>query len=116
MANIRTSGHGGPEGNCGRWVGDHTGPKSYVQWAAPNTGGDVVTAVSLGLRSLDFLDLMGISASGLYIVTAKLSVTKGGRGNTAILVWYPIATFGTTQVAATTNLSGETVRMMAIGG
>lgn len=112
MGNTAVSGYTDIFGKHGAWIGDHTGPKSYSTWSAPNTGGDVVAATNFGLRSIDGLFAMGISESGTYYVMAKLSSTQGASVNTAILVWIVAATGN----QATGDLSGETVRLLVIGG
>lgn len=95
---------------------DHTGPASYT------TGGETFgninnqTGIStLGLGSLDFVDPIGASNSGNYFVYALPTGT--GSRKTFKLIWVT-ATSGipsSTQVTATTNLSGETVRLLVIG-
>ena len=97
------------------WLGDVGGPASYTQWTAPNTGGDVVNARYMGLSSINFIAATGLSESGTYYVEAKLSVAGGASPMTAILVWFLASSPGT-QASAATNLSGESIALMAIGG
>lgn len=84
---------------------DHTGPTSYT------TGGQTLKAASYGLRSLDFVQ-GSLSSSGTYFVRSE-PVGKGSK-TTYKLLWFVTAT--NAEVAATTNLSGETVRLFAFGG
>ena len=87
---------------------------------SPNTGGDVIKAAQYGLRSIDQVLPIGYSISGNYAVKAKLSTAKGASVQSAILVWYAV-TWSTgvevlTEVSAAVNLSGESVRLMLVGG
>jgi len=84
---------------------DHAGPASYT------TGGQTLTASKYGLRSLDYVG-GGLSISGTY--EAKGKAVKRGLSTTYKLVWYVVATGA--EVTAATNLSAETVRLLAIGG
>ncbi len=95
------------------WIGDHAGPASYT------TGGETLGQASnafggvnqFGLRSIDaaFGDL---TVSGTYYV--RVQFTGKGARTTAKLLWYTASTGN--QVSASTNLSGETVRLTVIGG
>lgn len=116
MANANVKGYTDVWGKHGADVYDHAGPKSYTQWSAPSTGGDVVKAATFGLRSIDFIVPIGYTVSGSYFVVAKLTAGGGGNPASAILIWYPIATIGTTQVTGSTDLSGETIRLLVVGG
>src|SRR5215510_13375511 len=105
----------------------HTGPASYVQLAvaAPPTGGDPVSDVEAGLRFIDFLD-GGNSDNGQFridclpafgnpsqAVGAGQGGTQGAAQRTWLLRWIVVATGA--EVAGAVNLSGRTVRLMAIG-
>lgn len=116
MSEIAVKGYTDVWGKHGAAIYDHTGPKSYVQWTAPSTGGDIVGHDRFGLRNIDFIHAIGFTVSGSYFVVAKLSAGNGGNLPKATLIWYPIATIGTTQVAGATDLSGETIRLLVIGG
>ena len=117
MGTIACKGYTDVFGKHGCWIGDVTGPKSYTQWSAPNTGGQVLLPSNVGgLRNIDMVVPIGISESGTYAVLAKVTSTKGASVASVILVWYPIATIGATQVTRATDLSGEYVRLLAIGG
>lgn len=92
---------------------DHTGPASYV------AGGETFPTQSAyggpnnaGLASVYFV-VPGWSQSGTYFIQAQYVLPGGIRG-TAQLVWYVAATGA--PVTPTTNLSGETVRLMILGG
>lgn len=116
MGNTAVKGYPDPIGGRSRlWIGDHTGPSSYTQWSAPSTGGDVLKAQPLGLSSINFVAATGISVSGTYYVEAKLAAGSGSSPTSAILVWYLVSTPGT-QATGATDLSGESVRLMAVGG
>jgi len=116
MGNTAVKGYADPIGGRSRlWIGDHTGPSSYTQWSAPNTGGDVLKSKYLGLSSINFIAATGLSESGTYYVEAKLAAASGASPTSAILVWYVAATPGT-QATGATDLSGESVRLMAVGG
>jgi len=120
MANIAVPGYTDTIGKHGVWIGDHTGPASYLAYTAPATGGDVISAINFGLRSIDAVAPMGYSVSGNYAVKAKLLTGKGGVVSTALLVWYAVTWSSSvevlTLVSATTNLSAETVRLLIVGG
>jgi hypothetical protein len=92
---------------------DHTGPLSYV------TGGETYPTQSafggpnnLGLSGVYFV-VPTWSSDGAYYIVPKYA-GKGGVRGTATLQWFVAATGQ--QVAAGTNLSGATVRLMVIGG
>jgi len=101
-------------------IDDHAGPVSYT------TGGETVTAAQFGLGGIDFIDgcndvvqgtaqINNVSFSGVNFVAIKLPTTTGpGVANTKItLQWFVVATGA--EVAATTNLSGQTVRLRIVG-
>jgi hypothetical protein len=106
-------------GKHGAWIGDHTGPKSYNAFTAPNTGGQTLSATYYGLRSIHTVLPMGYTESGKYAVKSKLSSVGGAAVQTAILVWfavtYSVGVEVLTEVAADTDLSGETIRLLIIG-
>lgn len=92
---------------------DHSGPASYA------TGGEKYPTQSpyggpnsAGLAGVYFI-VPTWSQSGTYFVQPKY-VTPGGVRGTCQLIWYVAATGA--QVASTTNLSGETVRLAILGG
>jgi hypothetical protein len=121
MGNTAVSGYTDIIGKHGLWIGDHTGPASYAAYTAPATGGDVISATNFGLRSLDMVVPLGYSVSGSYAVKAKLATTKaGGSAQSAVLVWYAVTWSSgvevLTEVAGAFNLSGETVRLLVVGG
>jgi hypothetical protein len=112
MGNVAVNGYVDIVGKHGQWIGDHTGPASYVAWAAPTTGGDVVTAKQFGLRSIDMISPAGIDTSGTYNVRPQCTGT--GLRQTWTLIWYTTATGS--QVAAGTNLSAIKIRLNVHGG
>lgn len=115
MGNTAVKGYTDIWGKHGAAVYDHTGPASYTQWTAPSTGGDQLTLpASFGLRNIDFVVPVGFTVSGNYYVEAKLTAGGGGNLSKAILIWYTAGTWN--QVAATTNLSAEIIRLLVIGG
>ncbi len=116
MGNTAVKGYTDVWGKHGAAIYDHTGPASYVQWTAPSTGGDQVTAQTFGLRNIDIAIPIGLTVSGTYFVVAKVTAGQGGNLAKAILVWYPIATIGVTQVSSAVNLSAEIIRLLVIGG
>ena len=92
---------------------DHTGPAAYT------TGGEVLGTpnalngiTSVGLGSIDFIHGSGsLSISGNFYIRFKPNGT--GSRKTWNLLWYPVGT--DTQVAAGTNLTGETVEIVYVG-
>ena len=69
-------------GKHGLWVGDHTGPTSYV------AGGESISALSHGLRSLDMVIVEDLAHSGNYAVEAVSPVGAGSSAQTRTLRWY----------------------------
>jgi hypothetical protein len=108
----------------------HAGPASYTQVTAtagtvPATGGDTVKAQEAGLKYFDIV-LAGTTSDGAFKVEAmSVTTSTGGAGATATwkLKWISNVTAtvgGQSQVAGTeaaslTDLSGESVRLFAIG-
>ena len=120
-------------GNCRVSVFGHPGPASYTQVTAtagtiPATGGDVVQAVEAGMKYIDLLIACDETDDAAFAVEAfpltpslnviggpsakfglrwisRVTATVGGQAQTA----------GNEAVAAT-NLSGETIRLLAITG
>jgi hypothetical protein len=119
MANTVVAGYATYQGNKIRFIFDHYGPASYVQWA--NTpAGDIVNASDFGFGGFDsvFTPFYGYSNSGNYIViiTPCLAndIPAGGPAKRFTARWFTTsAAFGTisTEVTATTNLSAEYVRI-----
>lgn len=102
----------------------HAGPASYVQMvvATPVITGDPVTDVEGGGRYIEFLD-GGVSDDGQFRVecvpgggnpsqAAPQSGTVGAAQKTWRLRWIVCAT--NAEVAAAVNLSGRTVRLLAV--
>lgn len=98
----------------------HTGPASYTQvTTAPLAGGDTVTAREAGLKYFDAVFAVGLSDSGLYRVEGVAPIGNPSTNKSAAhaanwtLRWTVVATG--VQVAGAFNLSGETVRLFALG-
>ena len=100
----------------------HTGPLSYTQFTdTPVAGGDTVQA--LPEAGMSFFDAVwaatGLSDSGTYRVegcapAANPSTNKqAAHARTWVLRWIVVATGA--EVAALFDLSGETVRLVAVG-
>lgn len=99
----------------------HTGPASYVAVdPAPIVAatGDVVDAVEAGLKYFDFV-VGGLSDSGTYTVlvgypAGNPSTNKqAAHATQCVLMWLTAA--NCVEVTPATNLSGETVRLFALG-
>lgn len=111
MANNPVSGFPDVWGKHGVPLVDHTGPASYVTGGetlgTPTYGGSNV----LGTRGYTYVS-GGMTNSGTY----RVDCLYGGSGvrSQVKLRWTVVATGA--QVAATTNLSAETVRLLVIGG
>jgi hypothetical protein len=102
---------------------DHYGPSNY------KTGGEVWPSVnpnqvtggpnSLGEASvINILSMSGVTESGNYVVNPIFG-GKGANNSNIKLKWlYNIASLGTvgTEVAASTNLSAEVIRLSVLGG
>lgn len=100
-------------------VFSHAGPASYAALtAAPVAGGDTVQAVEAGVKYFDAVLPVGFSDSGTYFVrgvgpAANPSTNKQAAHATSWkLMWYVTATG--LEVGAATNLSGQTVRLVAL--
>lgn len=106
-------------------VFSHPGPDSYVQLGSSEgqvTGGDVVEAVEAGLKFFDAVVAVGLSDSGAYWVTgcapaANPSTNKvAAHARTWLLKWYQSSGVASPeQVSNDVDLSGETVRLVALG-
>lgn len=90
------------------------GPASYAQLsnATPPTGGQVVSAVEFGLKYIEYLDV-SVSDNGQYSAFATPGTSEALACDTWRLAWFTRATGA--EVAATTDLSGRTVRLRAVG-
>ena len=100
---------------------DHAGPASYVQFATPATGGDVIRASDINKGGFDNVDTT-VDTTGQIACYAIHNL--GGYGNavtSVILVYYALvsATLGGqaqtigTQIVAGTNLSTFSFRIQA---
>ena len=112
MANAPLPGYDTSFGNRKAWVGDHFGPASYA------TGGETFAAQDLGwggfdaVLSCNFGRIQLFSISRNYTVAIVLPVTAKGAVRSVTIVWFNI--FGP-EVGAGTDLSGEAVRLFALG-
>src|SRR5580658_499712 len=102
---------------------DHYGPTSYTTggetWPSVNPNQVTGGPNSLGEASvINILSLSGVTEPGNYVVNP----IYGGKGtikSNIKLKWlYNIASLGTvgTEVAASTNLSAEVIRLSVLGG
>jgi len=86
MGNQAVSGYTDIVGKHGLWIGDHTGPSSYV------TGGESIGNAnapgSFGLRSLDLVAAEALSHSGNYAVEVLSPIGSGGSAQTRNLKWF----------------------------
>lgn len=80
MGNTANKGYADPIGKHALWVGDHTGPTSYV------VGGETIISGYLGLRSIDWMDSMGLSLSGNYYAEGQMKAI--GTRQQALLRWF----------------------------
>ena len=97
---------------------DLAGPSSYtvVTTASPPTGGQAVTPATFGLvAGLEGIFMVGASKTGTYGVRAMQATAynQGQNNGTWIVQWFVLATGA--EVTAATNLSSETVRLIAFG-
>jgi hypothetical protein len=105
----------------------HAGPTSYTQVTTGTqaSGGDSVSGVECGIKYFDIV-LNGTTDSGRFAIEAiaiNASGSTGQQSKTYTLRWTSKVTAligGKNQTAgseavAATNLSGETVRLFAIG-
>ena len=83
---------------------DIAGSASYVQ------GGDAISPQSFGFNSYIHQLVGGVSQSGNYVAVPRALNSGFTQWQ---LVWFVVATG--LQVGAAVNLSGETVRLAAIG-
>ena len=92
---------------------DVTGPASYVppSVGVSPTGGQPITAADFGLQSIDWIGTMG-SPGAQYNVIVIPTSTIGAPFNAARLMWLGVTG---TAVSPGANLSGNTVRLLAIG-
>jgi hypothetical protein len=103
-----------------QWLGDHFGPG-----AAGNTGNNYnqngynLNASALGMSGFERVDL-GYSESQNYYArayypnnTSNASEIRASTPSSVTVVWYYAA--NSVQVANNTDLSGECVKMMALG-
>jgi len=89
-------------------VRDLAGPASYSAGAA---NGQAVSSALFGMPTgLKYIDTMGVTQDGLFVVQAT---SIKGTQKIVKLRWYS-ATTGA-EVAGATNLSGSTIRLMGYG-
>jgi len=94
-------------------VAELAGPSSYP------TGGQEVEAASLGWGGFDAVAVMGLSYSGTYYAHVQyLPVDAAPSGQkppvqSVKILWYVLATGA--EVANTTDIDGEILRLFCIG-
>jgi hypothetical protein len=102
------------------WAGDHFGPGTAGNTGANyNQNGYTLTAASLGMSGFERVDL-GYSISQNYFARAyypanssNASETRASTAANVTVTWYYAA--NSVQVANNTDLSGECVKMYALG-
>lgn len=103
---------------------DVTGPASYVKVTAgagttPPSGGQRITAADFGLQSLDWIGAMSSGNANFSVLVTPLGFFKGDIFTSILLRWTTMTdvtgTMWAQEVAAGTNLSQATVRLLAIG-
>ena len=111
-----------PLGKKYQTVFDHTGPSSYVQFATPSTGGDVINAADLGMGGFDSI---GPCVDTTGLVVAYPVYNTGGSGNAVgkVTIQYWSLTTASlygqsqvlgTQIVAASNLSTLSFRFNAV--
>lgn len=131
QANTPLPGYPQPVGAKWEIVFDHKGPSSYPNIGTNSGAGDVINATDLGFGGFEGVTgawgawIEGYSNSGNYLVkiftssattTPALSAGAGQAYPKAVLQWFATsAAFGaiSTEVANTTDLSAESVRLYA---
>lgn len=115
MGNIACKGYPDPIGGRSRlWIGDHTGPASYVaggETIAASAGGALqnsTTSIITGLSALNFVGVEELSASGNYQISAVAPTTVGGTKQTTKLKWFYAPTQGINSILIATAGSGQT--------
>lgn len=103
MGNTAVKGYTDVWGKHGAAIYDHTGPVSYSQ-----TTGDVLTAQSLGLRSIDFVANQNSAPGGIYEVNANSPAAGGTNPATQSLHWYYATSTSVATVVTGTAGSGMT--------
>lgn len=129
MANTPLSGYPNSIGSRTRLIFDHTGPTSYGNIGTSSGSGDIINATDLGFGAYETIGMAfgafceGYSQSGNFVVkmftsstgtTPSMSFGAGIAIPKIVLQWFTTASaFGaiSTEVANTTNLSAETLRL-----
>ena len=102
-----------PAGNKPQSVLDVKGPASYVQYAAPFTGGQVISARAFGLSSIEVCWAMGRDSTGAYTPEIVLSPFNANQGSPNVIISWQ--TPAGAQAAAGANLATATIRLFALG-
>jgi hypothetical protein len=106
-------------------IWSHTGPASYTQVsnAVPATGGDIITAGELlgqgGLKTAAILTGLLTSDDGQYEVaavpiTGNAATSAGVSPSSSYTLRWLVSATGA-EVSGATNLSGRTIKLLAIG-
>lgn len=121
MANKILPGYEMPLGDKLLDTFDHVGPASYLNVSTSSHAGDVVNAKDLGRGGFDVvLTQVAIAKSGNYAVRVYNSLAGSGNAVPSVqLRWFSYPAASTTgalgaEVADTTDLSAESVRLSAI--
>lgn len=96
-------------------ITDQLGPASYtvITTGSPPTGGQTINASAFGLQFLENVWAMG-SDDGQYVINVFMNPLYKNQPSTSVLLQWIVAATGA-EVTGTTDLSGRTVRLMAIG-
>lgn len=96
-------------------IAELTGPESYTQVTpgTPPTGGQEILASAFGLKFLEHVWVSMVDRTGAYIAHPISPASPGQPATSVTVVW--IVAAGGAEVAGAVDLSGTTVRIMALG-
>lgn len=101
-------GYSEPMGRKWSSVFNHFGPKSY------QTGGESLNCRHLGFAAIDWISPFAVSLSGLYYAWVLFKGNAASSSQTDVIVqWFSFST--ASEVFPGTDLSGETLRLLAFG-
>lgn len=103
MGNKSVNGYVDVIGKHGIWIGDHTGPASYV------AGGETLTAQYFGLRSLDMANAMRSTNLAYSAVSISPTGNAGAISQNIKLLWQFASTGSVASVSQNAAGSGMTV-------